>query len=83
MADALDARRTTRMLHLEARHEHRPLTLDRDGERDRPLGGNECEAGVVEDVVRIEENRARERRGGKVLAQPLDATRHAPHAIWL
>ena len=83
MGDALDAGRAARVLHLQAWHEHRPLALGRDRERDRPLGGNEREPGVVEDVVRIEEHGAGERRGGEVLAEPLDARSCAPRAIWL
>ena len=73
VSDALDAGRAAGMLHLEPRDEHRRFALGRDGERDRALGGDEGEAGVVEDVVRIEEHRAGERRGGEVLAQPLDS----------
>ena len=38
----------------------------------RSVGMN-AKPGVVEDVVRIEEHGAGERRGGEVLAQPLDA----------
>ena len=74
MGDALDAGRPARVLHLEARHEQRLLALGRDGERHRPLGGNEGEPAVVEDVVRVEEHGARQRRGGEVLAQPRDAS---------
>ncbi len=48
------------MLDLESRHEHAAATVRREHESDRPLGRDEREAGVVRDVLLVEEHAARE-----------------------
>src|SRR3954452_4751370 len=49
-----------RMLELEPRHEHPAAAVGGERERDRTLGRDEVEAGVVVDVVRLEEHGAGE-----------------------
>ena len=60
VGDMVDACVRLRVLALEARDEHPALALGVEHEGDRSLGGREREAGVVEDVVRVEEHRAGE-----------------------
>ena len=45
-----------RVLELEARYEHPAAAVCGEHERDRPLGRDECEARVVHDVMRVEED---------------------------
>ena len=49
-----------RVLELEPRHEHPAASVGRERERDRPLRRNEEEAGVVVDVLRVEQHGAGE-----------------------
>src|SRR5439155_16171875 len=52
---------------LQPRHEHAAAAVCRDRHRDRALGRDEGEAGVVEDVVAVEEDGA----GEAALPEPL------------
>src|SRR5207248_10015225 len=56
--DFLDRGVRLRMLELESRHEHPAASVRPEREGDRTLGGDEEEAGVVVDVVRVEDDRA-------------------------
>ena len=49
-----------RVLHLEPRDEHAAAAVRHERERDRPLGRDEREARVVENVVGVEEHGAGE-----------------------
>ena len=60
MLDAVERRVALRMLDLEARDDERPLSVGVQDEGDRPLRRDEGEARVVEDVVRVEEDDARQ-----------------------
>jgi len=60
MRDLRHRRVRLRVLDLEPRHEHPSAAIDRERERDRALRGDEGEAGVVRDVVRVEEHATRE-----------------------
>ena len=57
--DVVDARVRLRVLTLESGHQHAAFAVRTQYESDRALGGREREAGVVEDVVRVEEDGAR------------------------
>ena len=69
--DVVDARIRLRVFAFKAGHQHAALALGTQDERDRALGGREREAGVVEDVVRVEEDGP----GEPVLAQVLGQAR--------
>ena len=74
--DAVEDRLRLGVLDLEARHDERPLPVRAQDEGDRPLGGHEREARVVEDVVRVEEHDAAQ----AVVSDPLEE-RRAPCAM--
>ena len=57
---AVEGRLRLRVLDLEARDDQRPCPIGSEDERDRPLGRDEREACVVEDVVRVEEHDTRQ-----------------------
>ena len=61
------------MLDLEARDDERSRSVGAEDERDRPLGGREREADVVEDVVRVEEHDPGEAVGARALEQGVAA----------
>ena len=67
--DAVERRVALRVLDLEARDDERALSVRVEDEGDRPLRRHEGEARVVEDVVRVEENDARQPLFGKSLEQ--------------
>jgi hypothetical protein len=56
MRDLRHRRVRLRVLDLQPRHEHPAVAIDRKRERDRALRGDEREAGVVRDIVRVEEH---------------------------
>ena len=56
VVDAVERRARLRVLELEAWGDERPRAVRAENERDRPLGRDEGEARVVEDVRRIEEH---------------------------
>jgi hypothetical protein len=58
--DPVEDRLRLRVLDLEPRDDEGARPVRAEQERDRPLGRREREAGVVEDVVRVEEDDARE-----------------------
>ena len=58
VGDVLDKRIRLRVLALESRHEHPALAVGVQRERHRPLGRDEREADVVQDVGRIEKHDA-------------------------
>ena len=78
------------MLAFEPRHEHARVSARRQDEGDRPLGRDEGETAVVEDVAAVEENSASEPVAGEMLCervQPLpvfvraDRERHAARSF--
>ena len=58
MLDPVERGLGLRVLDLEPRDDECPLTVGAENERDRALRGREREAGVVEDVVGVEEHGA-------------------------
>jgi hypothetical protein len=54
MIDALDERVGLGVLHFEARHKQPALAFGVHHKCNRPLGGDEGETGVVEDIVAVE-----------------------------
>jgi hypothetical protein len=76
--DSVERGLRLRMLELEPRDDERPRAVGAEDERDRPLRRYEREAGVVEDVVRVEEDDARESRCLGIAEQ-----RVAPRAVLL
>ena len=74
--DAIERRARLGMLELEPRDDECTRAVPAEDERDRPLGRDEREPGVVEDVVRVEEHDSRELRTARVLEE-----RVAPRAM--
>ena len=74
--DAIERRARLGMLELEPRDDECTRAVPAEDERDRPLGRDEREPGVVEDVVRVEEHDARQARTARVLEE-----RVAPRAM--
>jgi hypothetical protein len=58
VGDLLDRGVRLRVLQLEPRHEHPAASADCERERNRALGRDEEKAGVVVDVVRVEQDGA-------------------------
>ena len=73
VVDSIERRARLGVLDLEPGNDERPGAVGREDERDRPFGRDEREAGVVEDVVRVEEDDAGEPRCLHVLEQGIAA----------
>ena len=73
MLDALDDGFRFRMLEFQAGDEHAGLAVGVHAEGDGAFGGDEGEAGVVEDVVAVEEDNAGEFLGVEVVAEAVEA----------
>jgi hypothetical protein len=71
--DAVERRFRLRVLDLQPRDDESPRPVGSEDERDRPLGGHEREADVVEDVVRVEEHDAREALALRLLEEGVAA----------
>ena len=71
--DPVDRRPRLGVLHLEPGHHECSQSVGADDERDRSLGRREREAGVVEDVVRVEEHDPGETRCLRLAEQDVAA----------
>jgi hypothetical protein len=74
--DAVEHRLRLGVLDLEPRHDERALPVRAEHERDRPFSRDERKAGVVQDVVRVEEHDAAQVVVGECLEE-----RGAPGAM--